>query len=77
MQWQLYHSIHYGLNNLVGTWNIHHRAMHDLKTNNETLGVSFFIEGLVLALSGFSAAMRARLFSSPAPLFVCKGVLLL
>ena len=37
VQWKLYKSTHSGLNNLVGTWNIHHRANHDLKTYYATL----------------------------------------
>ena len=36
-QWKLYKLTHCGLNNLVGMRNIHHRAMHDLKTYFVTL----------------------------------------
>jgi len=75
VQWRLYNSTHCGLNKFVGTWNIHHRAMHDLKAYLATLTSSFFVEGFGLCSVWFTAAMRARLCSSPAPLSVCKGVL--
>ena len=37
VQWKLYNSTHCGLNKLVGTWNIHHCAMRDLKSHYATL----------------------------------------
>ena len=69
-QWKLYKLTHCGLNNLVGMRNIHHRAMHDLKTYFAALTSHSSSRVLVLALTGFTTAIRARLFSSPAPLFV-------
>ena len=75
VQWKLYKSTHCGLNNLVGTWNVHHRAMHDLKTYFVALTSHYLLRVLFLALTGFTAAMRAHLFFSLAPLFVYNEVL--
>ena len=52
VQWRLYNLTHCGPSKIVGMWNFHLRAMHDLKASNATLNPHCSSRVLVFALSG-------------------------